>query len=92
MANWTDPGAQASDVNGWGAVVNITGDIIVGGLGTVDTSKPTPPGKNFSYVVTYSVSMYICGWYCGCVGCIRLLVTGPYDDWQLMKPGGHWGG
>lgn len=51
-STWVDPGATAFDaVDG-----DCTSSIQSFGVGAVDTSVPTPPGKTFSYVVEYAVS------------------------------------
>lgn len=48
---WTDPGATAHDaVDG-----NLTDAIQSFGAGAVDTSVPTPQGRDFSFVIEYSV-------------------------------------
>lgn len=50
-AAWQDPGATAVDaIDG-----DLTSSIQSFGAGAVDTSIPTPPGKDFSYVVEYYV-------------------------------------
>eukprot|EP00775_Hariotina_reticulata_P011535 gene11535-11678_t len=50
-SSWTDHGAMAVDaVDG-----DLTASIQSYGAGAVDTSMPTPPGKDFGYVVEYYV-------------------------------------
>lgn len=51
MSTWQDPGASAMDaVDG-----NLSAAIQSFGAGAVDTSLPTAPSKDFSYVVEYAV-------------------------------------
>lgn len=50
-STWEDPGASAFDaVDG-----NLTSRVQSFGAGAVDTSMPTAPGRDFSYVVEYAV-------------------------------------
>jgi zinc transporter 1/2/3 len=50
-AVWSDPGAAAFDaVDG-----DLSGAIQSFGAGAVDTSRPTSPGREFSFVVEYAV-------------------------------------
>lgn len=63
---WQDPGAKATDVDAYGVTQDLTGAITAMGVGAVDPWNPTAPGRNFSYIITYSVST--CCWCNGCDG------------------------
>ncbi|KXZ41637.1 hypothetical protein GPECTOR_350g101 [Gonium pectorale] len=51
-SNWTDPGATATDATDG----NLTSLLQAYGSAAVDTSRPTPPGSAYSYMVEYQVS------------------------------------
>ncbi len=52
----TCPGAAATDVNEYGATVNLTTSIRALGVAKVDTSVPTLPTSPFGFAIQYLVA------------------------------------